>query len=70
MKNAKIIAGTLALSLTAVAMIALAPAESSKAAIAAADATNRSVVAYKTDFGPSTNEIVEAAYQFGGCEDI
>ena len=70
MKNAKIIAGTLALSLTAVTMLALAPAESSKAAIAAADATNRSVVVYKTDIGHATDEIVEAACQYGGCEDI
>ena len=70
MKNAKMIAATLALSLTAAAMLALAPAESSKAAAPAADATNRSIVAYKTDTGPSTDEIVEAACQFGGCQDI
>ncbi|MEM7428709.1 MAG: hypothetical protein AAF441_21675 [Pseudomonadota bacterium] len=70
MKNAKMIAGTLALSLTAAAMIALAPAESSKAAVSAADATPRGSVAYKTDIGHSTNEIVEAACQFGGCQDI
>ncbi len=70
MKNAKIIAGALALSLTAVTMLALAPAESSKAAAPAADVPSRSSVVYKTDFGPSTDEIVEAACQFGGCQDI
>ncbi len=70
MKYAKIIAGTMALSLTAAAMVALAPAESSRAAVLAADAERRTVVAHKTEFGPSTAEIVRAACQFGGCQDI
>ena len=70
MKNAKIIAGSLALSLTAVAMLALAPAESSRAAVLAADVNDRTIVAHKTEFGPSTAEIVEAACQYGGCQDI
>ena len=70
MSNTKLIAGALALSLTAVAMVTLAPVEASRAAVLASEATERSVVIHKTEHGPSTAEIVEAACQFGGCQDI
>jgi len=70
MSNTKLIAGTLALGLTAVAMITLAPVEASRAAVLASEATERTVVIHKTDHGPSTAELVEAACQFGGCQDI
>ena len=70
MNNAKVIAGTLALALTAMSMIALAPAEHSKAAVLANGETERMVVVHKNYYGPTSAEVVAAACANGGCLDI